>query len=1096
VAKSGRAVCLLLATTASAYLVDALVHTPPNYDTLLPPAIGATYVDPVFGTTIQRLSDALHTLDASNVGYLTWIEDEYSTASPFNSDDSRFLLVFQSYYGLFDGSGNYITNLPFEVNSGSEARWSRTNPNILYYHTGNQLKQVNITTMALTVVHTFSEYTAISGKGQMDISLDGDHLVLLGDSQYMFTYQISTDTKSPVFDTGLVSYSVLYMGANNQVTISWAQSGTTRYTGVELFDVNMNFLRQLTHAAGHMHMGVDTNGEPILIWNNSADPLPVCGQNAVVKVRLEDGLQTCLLSLDFSLAMHISAADNTWAYVETYVPTDVNPASSAWVAYTNEVLQIKLDGSQVRRLAHHRSRPFDSYVYEPKTTASRDGSKIIYSSNFDLQSIQGNPTLYADAYLISTGVTVPLGIQNAAANVTLPSIAVAATAGQTLMASTGVWSGPATAYAYQWQRCNASGVSCVSIAGATSLQYVLTPADMGATLNVVVNASNLLGSAQATSPAIAADLVTTVPAGQSITVDSTVDTSPQAFLWTAGSAHTIATTSPQSGSSGTQYVFASWSDSGALSHSVTAPSVTTTYTANFTTQYQLTTASSPPSGGSVTPTPACGTGCYYNSGATVSLTATASTGFNFVNWTGNFGAANTSNPLSLVMTLPLTATANFMSTTAVLSIVKAHTGNFNQSQPGIYTATVSNAAWGAPTSGTVTVTENVPTGLTLASMAGTGWSCSSNTCTRTDALNGGSSYPVITVMVNVAANAPASLTNSVTVSGGGSVSATATNVTVIQPLSTLALAPIAVNFGSQAVGGSSAAQTVTVTNTGTNTLYVTNVAASGDFSQTNTCTTVAAAGSCTIAATFTPTVAGSRTGVVTVTDNTSSSPQLLRLFGTGISGAAGAKVSLSSLGLNYSAQALSTTSAAKNVVLTNSGGTALTVTSITASGNFAQTNNCGTSVAIAGSCTLNVTFTPTAAGNRLGAITIVDSAAGGPQAIRLSGLGISGTPPAIGPAIGLSNTSLNFGSQVTGTASAAQTVTVTNSGTAALTITTVTPSGDFSSSGCVTSLAPAATCTLTITFTPTAKGLRRGTVALSDNASGSPQVIRLFGNGM
>jgi hypothetical protein len=495
----GRVAGLLLAATAVAFLTDALIHAPPNYDTFLPPAVGASYVDPVFGTTITRLTDALHTLDASNVGYLTWIEDEYSTANPFNSNMTRFLLLFQSYFGMYDGQGNYISPLPFAVSALTEPRWSRTNPNLLYFHNTNQLKQLDVSTMTITVVHTFSEYTAISGKGQMDISLDGDHFVLLGDGEYMFTYQISTDTKSPVFDTGLVSYSVLYMGANNMVTVSWAQAGTTRFTGVELFDVNMNFLRQLTHAAGHMHMGVDINGEPILIWNNSADPLPVCGQNAVVKVRLEDGLQTCLLSLDFSLAMHISAADNTWAFVETYVPSDVNPASPAWVPYTNEVLQIKLDGSQVRRLAHHRSRPFDTYVYEPKVSSSRDGSMIVYGSNFDLQLIQGNPTLYADTYMISTGVSVPQGIQNGVSNVTLPSISGTAEQGQTLTASTGVWAGPATAYVYQWQRCDASGASCVNLAGATNLQYLLESPDVATTLRVVVNASNPIDSAQMTS---------------------------------------------------------------------------------------------------------------------------------------------------------------------------------------------------------------------------------------------------------------------------------------------------------------------------------------------------------------------------------------------------------------------------------------------------------------------------------------------------------------------------------------------------------------------------------------------------------------------
>src|SRR5439155_845039 len=91
---------------------------------------------------------------------------------------------------------------------------------------------------------------------------------------------------------------------------------------------------------------------------------------------------------------------------------------------------------------------------------------------------------------------------------------------------------------------------------------------------------------------------------------------------------------------------------------------------------------------------------------------------------------------------------------AALSIAKTHSGNFAPGQQGVtYTVTVSNAATAGPTSGTVTVTETPPSGLALASMAGTGWICSANTCTRSDALSGGASYPPITVTVNVGAAA-------------------------------------------------------------------------------------------------------------------------------------------------------------------------------------------------------------------------------------------------------------------------------------------------------------------------------------------------------
>jgi uncharacterized protein (TIGR03437 family) len=116
----------------------------------------------------------------------------------------------------------------------------------------------------------------------------------------------------------------------------------------------------------------------------------------------------------------------------------------------------------------------------------------------------------------------------------------------------------------------------------------------------------------------------------------------------------------------------------------------------------------------------------------------------------------------------------------VLGISKAHAGNFNQAQTGAtYTVTVSNAASSGPTAGTLTVADNVPTGLTLVSMSGTGWTCTLSTCTRSDALNPGSSYPPITVTVNVASNAPSQVTNQATVAGGGSPLATASDVTTI-----------------------------------------------------------------------------------------------------------------------------------------------------------------------------------------------------------------------------------------------------------------------------------------------------------------------------
>jgi uncharacterized repeat protein (TIGR01451 family) len=119
-----------------------------------------------------------------------------------------------------------------------------------------------------------------------------------------------------------------------------------------------------------------------------------------------------------------------------------------------------------------------------------------------------------------------------------------------------------------------------------------------------------------------------------------------------------------------------------------------------------------------------------------------------------------------------------------LSITKSHTGNFTQGQTGAtYTVLVSNSAAAEPTAGVVTVTENVPVGLTLVSMAGSGWTCQvgGTSCSRSDALAVGASYPTITVMVNVATNAPPSVNNEVSASGGGSAAASASDLALVNP---------------------------------------------------------------------------------------------------------------------------------------------------------------------------------------------------------------------------------------------------------------------------------------------------------------------------
>ncbi|MFL5658953.1 MAG: N,N-dimethylformamidase beta subunit family domain-containing protein [Ktedonobacteraceae bacterium] len=329
------------------------------------------------------------------------------------------------------------------------------------------------------------------------------------------------------------------------------------------------------------------------------------------------------------------------------------------------------------------------------------------------------------------------------------------------------------------------------------------------------------------------------------------------------------------------------------------------------------------------------------------------------------------------------------------------------------------------------------------------------------------------------------------------------------PSPAVSLSPTSLSFSNQQVNTTSASQAVTLTNSGNAALTINTIGVSGtnsgDFAQTNTCpispSTLAANASCTISVTFTPTATGTRSASVSITDNASGSPHTVALSGSGTSAPAPA-VSLSPSSLSFGNQNVNTTSAAQTVTLTNSGNAALTISSIglsgTNSGDFAQTNNCPSTLAAGASCTINVTFTPTATGARSASVSITDNASGSPHSVALSG---TGTTPA--PAVSLTPSSLTFSSQVVGSTSAAQAVTLKNSGTADLTISTIslggTNPGDFAQTNTCpispSTLAAGASCTISVTFTPTATGTRNASVSITDNAADSPQTIALSGSG-
>jgi hypothetical protein len=205
-------------------------------------------------------------------------------------------------------------------------------------------------------------------------------------------------------------------------------------------------------------------------------------------------------------------------------------------------------------------------------------------------------------------------------------------------------------------------------------------------------------------------------------------------------------------------------------------------------------------------------------------------------------------------------------------------------------------------------------------------------------------------------------------------------------------------------------------------------------------------------------------------------------------------LTVSTASLNFGLQAVGT-SAVQSVIFTNNGAAAANISAVMAGGDFSQTNTCGTSLAAGANCTVSVTFGPTVRGLQNGVVAIMTDASESPQAVLLSGTGAA-------PVVSLSSASLSFSGLAINTTSPPKAVILTNTGDASLTFSSIVPSGDFAvtSTGttCSTAapVAAGANCSLNVTFTPTAIGARAGSLTITDNASGSPQIIQLTGQGL
>jgi len=544
---------------------------------------------------------------------------------------------------------------------------------------------------------------------------------------------------------------------------------------------------------------------------------------------------------------------------------------------------------------------------------------------------------------------------------------------------------------------------------------------------------------------------------------------PYDSTWTPSSNHTVATYSPQyPWSSNTRFDFLEWNDGGGLTDNITLPSGGgATYTANLQPQYYVDDyVEEGRCAGTIGVSPSSPTGDgFYPSGSVISFSETPASGLTFTGWLYDLSGA--SSPQNLTVNGEVLVAADYNVNATPLSIASL--------------SPASIAAGGGP----FTLTIN-----------GTGFT------TSTYVYINGFYRAIATFVSSTQVTIPLTAADIATAgafqvavgnfnSAGCGPYFPATFYVLLPSGGTAAVSPTSLSFGNQAAGKSSSVKSVTLSNSGTGPLSIGSIAASGDFSETDNCSgSVPANGSCTVNVTFSPSVTGAVTGALTFTDSATTSPQLVKLTGTGI-----APLLISPTSLTFASTAVGSTSTA-TASLTNKQTTAISLSS-TASDDYSVTGGtCGASLSGGGSCTITVTFAPTYKGSIKGALQIATNGAFSPLVVGLTGTATGGptVPLSISPA------TLTFSAIGIGGTSGTKTVTVTNKSSAPVTISGISASADYAAVGSGTSpcggaLAASAKCTLSVTFAPSATGSIKGAVAITDTGLGSPQVIGLTGTG-
>lgn len=357
------------------------------------------FTDPVFGTTVERVTDA-RSLGAD------FVVNEYSKADPWNCDGSRMLVTdSRGEWMLLDGATyrvrDYVKAASGErLASSPEPRWHPTDPDAFYYVDGASFMKYSCYAGKGKALHTFREYEAISATGEGNLSLDGGKIALAGHGgpegtpRDVFVYYIDEDRVGPRKSVagapeGIDWVSVTPKG--DYVMILWGVTGGGPFQGGELFDLEWNLVGRLTKGCHHGDFALEKDGGQAFVMAGANDP-DFEDAARIVKYSIPACKATPILDVDWYNGLHVSGRCSGrpgWVVVSTYHewaeegggPEHGDPEGD-WDPFENEVFALAIDGSgRVVRLAHDHAEK-RLYFEEPHAVTNRDLTRVAFSTNW------------------------------------------------------------------------------------------------------------------------------------------------------------------------------------------------------------------------------------------------------------------------------------------------------------------------------------------------------------------------------------------------------------------------------------------------------------------------------------------------------------------------------------------------------------------------------------------------------------------------------------------------------------------------------------------------------------------------------------------